>query len=466
VRENRLTSELRDLFPLPLVAFEKMMLLDDRESHPMTCGAEFTFAGHFDRTKLDAAFRRTCLRHPLFCAHVQQSRDNRWKWVAASELAAVRWIDDADAVAYERSAFMDLRSEVGLRMWAQTMAGGTKLLLDFHHACADGTGAIGFIEDLLCSYAALCGNCAPALRSLPAVDFSLLLRRGKFPRRGGTVRQRFKCEVSNACEATRFAIQRLQPLLFGSRPRLQVVPALPTRRLASVRFEAGFLAQLRANAASSGATVNDLLVRTLLLTIREWNRVHKSELPSDHLRILMPMNLRTRQDLEMPAVNRMSYATVTRNIAQLADPTRLLHAITQETSKLRRNCRPQRALSLLYLLDKVPRGISTLFSSDRCLATAVLSNVGDPTRRFRSRFPRDRGMLVVGDVLLTDFTAITPLRPLTRAAVFVNSYANRLTIASRLDPTLASPADATLLLDQFADRLATVAQLAPQARAA
>ena len=464
--ESKLAAELRDLFPLPLVPFENMMRLDDRESHPMTCGAEFTFEGHFDKEKLSSAVRRTCLRHPLFCANLQKHRGNRWRWIAAAEPPTVRWVHDAAAVDYDRASFIDLRSEVGLRISAQTTSNSTRLIFDFHHACADGAGGLAFIEDLLSLYAASFSDCPQKLRNLPPVKLSLLRRRGNFPRGTGSIKQRLLGEVSNACQAVQFIAQRPQPLVFSSTPQLKITPAVPPQRLSRFSFEAGFLTQLRATAAEAGATVNDLLIQALLLTIADWNRKHKTEQPQDQLRILMPMNLRTRQDLEMSAANRMSYAIVTRRMKELTNQGGLLKSISLETSKLRRNRMPQRALSLLSLLDKVPHGISSLFSPATCLATAVLSNVGDPIRRFRSRFPRDRGLIVVGNVRLTNFTAVTPVRPLTRAAFFVNSYANRLTIGARLDPTVATPTDAALLLEQFANRLAAPAGMAQHARAA
>ncbi len=87
------------------------------------------------------------------------------------------------------------------------------------------------------------------------------------------------------------------------------------------------------------------------------------------------------------------------------------------------------------------------------MATAVLSNVGDPTRRFRTKFPRDRGLLVAGDVVMTGFSAITPIRPLTRAALLINTYANRLTIGTRLDPMFFGATETVAFMDQLIGQL-------------
>jgi hypothetical protein len=62
--------------------------------------------------------------------------------------------------------------------------------------------------------------------------------------------------------------------------------------------------------------------------------------------------------------------------------------------------------------------------------------------------------LIAGNLILTGFTAITPLRPQTRASFFVNTYANHLTIATRLDPQFFGPTEGLQFLDQLTAQLA------------
>ena len=124
-------------------------------------------------------------------------------------------------------------------------------------------------------------------------------------------------------------------------------------------------------------------------------------------------------------------------------------------SRQRQSHMPDRVMSKLGILASWPGFFPFVLSRQLCFSTAVLSNVGDPTRRFQSRFPRDAGRLVAGNLCLTRMQGVTPLRPGTRASFFVNSYANELTISARFDPLLFHPAETGMFLDQMTKVLAS-----------
>jgi hypothetical protein len=93
-----------------------------------------------------------------------------------------------------------------------------------------------------------------------------------------------------------------------------------------------------------------------------------------------------------------------------------------------------------------------------CFATAILTNVGDPTRRFGTSFARSSEGLVIGDVILRRLVAMPPLRPLTRAAFSVTNQGSTLLIGLKLDPSCFSPLDAEELLGQYVSQLYSTAQ--------
>ena len=104
-------------------------------------------------------------------------------------------------------------------------------------------------------------------------------------------------------------------------------------------------------------------------------------------------------------------------------------------------------------MARMPNSIfAQVFGEHRCHATAVFTNIGDPTRRFVARFPRDKARLVVGDLILDSITSIGPIRPNTRAVFSINTYANRVTMSARCDPQYLSPTDAAELLQGLAER--------------
>ncbi|MEM8681304.1 MAG: hypothetical protein AAGF97_18310, partial [Planctomycetota bacterium] len=210
-----------------------------------------------------------------------------------------------------------------------------------------------------------------------------------------------------------------------------------------------FLQQLRQAATASSCSMNDLLVQALLCCLGEWNHTHGDPRADDWLRVVIPTNLRTRADLELPAANRLSNVFITRRQSSLANREQLLRSIKAETSQNRRDRLAYNMLSKLGIMDAAPFALPTLFSPRRCLATAVLSNIGDPTRRFAFRFPRDRGRIVAGDVLLDNINAVPPIRPLTRLVMLINTYGGNLSVSIQLDPKHFGASDSSQFLGRF-----------------
>ena len=75
------TSRSDDIFPLPLTPFEQAMVIDDRRTYPMNCGAEFVFLGEGDPRALQSAFKKAVARHPMLRAGLHQDRRGGLSWV-------------------------------------------------------------------------------------------------------------------------------------------------------------------------------------------------------------------------------------------------------------------------------------------------------------------------------------------------------------------------------------------------
>lgn len=440
------------------------MLQDARASYPMTCGATFRFEGRFDRQRLEEATRETLDRHPMFRALISYPWGRRARWIAADRYPELRWVEDAEVEAFEQSTPIDLRHEPGLRIWVKERGDQSELLFEFHHGCADGAGGLLFIEDLLTLYASKFDG--HRTLPLPPPQFHRLLNRGRFDGASGWSWERLRAQMSILPELKRFATRMPQPLQRSTQQPIGVVPAAPARRMSTHVLDSEVVSLLRETAVQHGATLNDLLISALFITVQRWNARRKQVRPNDWLRILMPANLRNRADLDTPASNRMSYAFLTQRVRDVCDLPTAMRAVAAETNRVRRLRLPMAFLSQLGLLDATRFGLPLMLSERRCFATAVLSNVGDPTRRFRSRLPRENGLVVVGNVRLTGMQGITALRPLTRAAVFVNTYADQITINTRLDPTCFAPAETERFSDSFLEHLGASKTCRPVSRAA
>jgi hypothetical protein len=373
--------------------------------------------------------------------------------VAAQQPPQVSWTGEAEPWPYAASQRIDLTNEPGLRIFVQQMESRSRLLFDFHHACSDGVGGLGFVEDVFSLYARLVGKGGGSPKELPVVDVKQLHQRSRFEIASCGMFRNLMLRISELYESARFLAGRPAPLAVPDQPSLRLIPRPHPQRMWIQRLDSTSLGSLRSRAAAKGSTLNDLLVRALFQSVSVWNCSHVGHDRNDVVRVLIPTNIRGREDLEMPAANRTSYAFLQRRSADMHDHNRLLASITEEMSELRRRQFPIRTMTVLSWIHAIPMAWKSFLPRHRCMATAAISNVGDPTRRFRARFPRDRQRIVVGDVRLESFSAISPNRPLTRAVFLVNSYAGELTIALRLDPTCFLSCHAASFLQMFVEHL-------------
>jgi hypothetical protein len=108
---------------------------------------------------------------------------------------------------------------------------------------------------------------------------------------------------------------------------------------------------------------------------------------------------------------------------------------------------------VLCAVGPIPGALPLFLRARRCFATAVLSNVGDPTRRFSPQIRRRDGCIVSGNLVLEGIAAIPPLRPLTRAATGILQYNGQLVISTQCDPFWFSLQDSYEFQAQFVERL-------------
>lgn len=427
------------------------MLYDDWPSYPMTCGAMFEFEGKLCRAAFEQAVGLASQRHPLLFSRIRQIRRNRWAWVPVDTPPQVGWLGADGATEFAKCAPLDLRSEIGLRIWVRDVGCQTTIHIEFHHACCDGAGGLAFVEDIFAFYAAAVGRDQSSQKPIPTIDPSLLHKRSHFPSDGGVL-DSVQTAFRDAVATWKIVGRSAMPLPYRDSPRLQADIDWQQSRFITRRFDKELLLGLRKTASACSATVNDLLLRDLYLAIDQWNQHCGMVGLKNRLRIVIPVNLRARRDLKMSAANKFGYMFVTRHEQQLTNPDKLLATLIAEAARLRRTKFPVRFVRRLALMQALRFVFPVVFSPNRCLATAIMSNLGDPTRRFRTRFPRQGGLIEVGNLVMTGFSATTPLRPFTRAGFFFNTYGNQLTISARFDPTYYSVADVSTFLDFYSAR--------------
>jgi hypothetical protein len=210
--------------------------------------------------------------------------------------------------------------------------------------------------------------------------------------------------------------------------------------------------QLRAAADQRGANLNDLLLRDLFLTMHDWNAMHGYK-GHKRLGIMMPTDMRGSEDCEMPAANITSYNFLSRESRSFDRPDELLKSIQDETSRIKGHRLGTKFMSAVNWMSRKSKLLPFLASRNVCLATAVLSNASDPSRRFTAKFRRVAGRIACGNLILEAITGVPPLRAKTRATFSISQYNRRLTVSLRCDPRSFTLEDTAVLLEMYMQRL-------------
>jgi len=424
-------SDLPDtaLFPLPLVAFEQYMFTDDRPDYPANFFLRLSFAGIFDRPTLHAAADTALRRHPLLRALVRASGEKRFEWVAAEHPGPlITWKADAGLCTSAAGPRIDLRHETGLRIFISQRENQTEMLLQFHHACCDGFGAVRFLEDLLAAYHNAIGEDSQKV-SLPPLDIGRLRVRGKFGMNPLKYVLRAHKEFAGALGLVEYLALRPVPLApQGSGSSGEIAgsefPASSVHTFSVPETE-----KLRRATKQIGCTVNDLLLRDLFLALHEWMSQQDPHNKAGWLRIMIPVNLRS----------------------PVSSPGRLMSILRMEMKVCKRW---RLGLSMVHVLGLARRfrgGLQRLLPADRCVATSVLSNLGDLADE--TVLPRRDGRIVAANMTLERVELLPPLRPMTQASFGAVSYAGRLTVSLVYDPHHFSRQDGRQLLGGFVRRI-------------
>ena len=445
-----------ELFPLPLTAFERYMLDDDRADYPMAFPTQFEFSGDIRRSALEAAIEETLPRHPLLCARVEYLKHRGPCFVhAAGQMPPLDWDVEGVPLRFPNGEAIDLTREVGLRFWVRKGDGTAVLTAQFHHACCDGIGTMRFLGDLFAAYAMRTGaeGAGPIIKPL---DVEQLRTRGEFHIEYPEPVSQTKAIWSTVCETAKWAVRRPTPLAVPTQLGNERTGEIGNGGYPGIevhRFDMHQSRLLRQTATRLGATLNDLLLRDLFQTMWEWNEQYGPGRMGKWMQINMPQNLRTHARDGMPAANKMSYVFLTRRTSGLRDAQALLDGIRWETKIIK-----DWSLGLYFIVglscvQKVPGLYRWIAGRNRCFATTVLSNLGDLNRRLVVAFPRDGGRSVVGNLRLENCRMVPPLRSMTHAALLATMYANCLHINVRCDPHRFPPGASRELLSRYIQKI-------------
>ncbi len=427
----------------------------------MAISAEFLFTGRLVRAAFATALGKVMERHPMLSAVIEDGPKGP-QWVAGPSVEPwLDWNDVTVPIGPSQNEYLDLRQRPGLRVWVRVGDDSSRVLFQIHHCVCDGLAVLQVIGELAALYAAACDPAKSDIR-LPPLDAQRLRDRGVVD-----VGPDFKPTLRTALRDVLATLRVWRRILF-QRCAVLAVPQHDTRpkgtdSAASTpnkdpdgrstkeleHFETHAFCRdeterYKAVAANQNVTLNDLLLRDMLLTVREWNKAHGEE-HDGRVRVNVPVYVRGRAGFDIPASNGIGFAFPSVDLSRTADRA----AVLREVNKLMRQVKNWKLA--LYFLGGLAAAmrfgglVRWALRRKRPMATVVLSYLGPALQQ--SPLPRrDDGKLICGNVVLEQMAGVPPVRPLTRASVVVLEYGGELTVGMRCDAHLFGPSDTRALL--------------------
>ncbi len=432
------------------------MYADDRPEQPMTFWLRATATGTVEKSRLESALHKALGRQPLLSARINgdpNDRTDQLAWeLGGATLPFVHFGHEGEPFPFPGDQVgIDLRREQALRVFVRQHAKHVVLSCQFHHAAVDAIAAARFLDDVLSLY----DDPATLDTHLTPLHSEQIVTRGSFQLTPADRRRRALKDLARAFLFFRKFPKELVTRRGAKAFDDECYPAAVTRLVPPNELVA-----LKNGAGKARATLNDVMLRDLFLTVDDWNRAHgKREL----VRLAMAINMRRGTDEQIPAANVVSMCFLDRAPSELEDSTRLLRGIVRETSHIKKNFMGHALIMVAGLVGRFKGGMRALMTPRlawRCSATAVLSNLGEPLQG--SRLQRNaRGEILAGGLTLTQVELLSPVRPGTALAVGVVTYAGCTSLTFHYDHTRIDAAEAEALAGSFHGRLKT-SMIAPE----
>lgn len=451
------------VFPLQTTPFEEYLIADDRPGYRMTFLVDHAFEGEIDREAFVAGAESALTRH-LMLNSVLVRRRGRNSWTPRESQPTIDWGHVDEPIRFSDDSKIDLHHEPGLRLYVRVGRGRSRFVAEFHHACCDGFGATQFITDLFAGYVRRMTPKAEWLPTLKRIDLRQLQRRHKINANWESFREWLQIYARVARAVSDLTWNPPVPLAAPTGPVLNDETALEFPATVSRTLHPAIHGGLRKLAMQHDVSVHELLLRELMLTVRDWNSLHGTLGPQDRLSIMVPANLRSRTHDQLPAANMIGYMSFYRLAGECDDPGRLLDFIRAESSLMKRTRFAATIMSVLSVSRFVPGVLNYALTKSNCFATAVLSSLGDLSRAIAARYPvNSLGQPIAANLVLTDISSAPPIRPLTRASFITWNVCNSQRLGVRCDPRVFSRQGAEALLDVFVNRIAKLTGIAGEA---
>lgn len=472
---------LSELFPLPLAPFEKFLVLDDRPDCPITSFIELHFSRPMNHDALSSALHQTVHQHPLLASCLVDI-DGEMHWRYDPEFVPKLRDPAIDPILLPSDLLsnpqpsprpIDLRSEPGCRYWYQTdpQTAGSRLTIQLHHAACDGVGLRRVLIDTLNAYAKQTTDSNDSesdqersnaeqqankrKRRREQLDPSRLLSRGDFSEITSKPPKQVQSGWRKLANAYYFHFQRPQPLL-GTANQATVnddnsEPDADDQPLRHYVFDRSTSQRILSACRTREISVNDLVLSILFRVCRQWNQQHGIDKAGSRIRLLMPVDLRGRSDMQTPATNRLSFSFLGRTHGQCDDWQVLLESVQTETQMIKDTRLHMDFLDGITALASKPKLLDRALRCSRNVSTSVLTYTGDITRGMKNYFPEEDGKRRVGDTFLENILIAPPARQHTNITLGVCINWGQICVSANWNRSEISANDCQQFLDLYAD---------------
>jgi NRPS condensation-like uncharacterized protein len=365
----------------PLDRLDEACLNLGSADEPWTVHLEARAEGRIDEVRLRTAIRSAMATHPIARARIEPWKWNalRYWWLIPDEPLQAPLIvvscETSEEVHRARNALVsrapDLVNTGTFEVLLAHVDGGDHLILNVHHAAGDGMAALRLLRSIIRNYAGLAD---------PVPDFDPVSARNVRKLVGArSIRER---RIRAAAIARHFAVSTK----IAARVAVEngtddggygchLIPITPeeVKQAASLR--------------PPGATVNDLLLGALALTIRRWNDGHGRK--PRRISTTMPVNVRPKEWSTEIFGNFASYVTVHIRSNEQADLEAATAAAHARTTRIKEHRSQGIIVDALKLRKFFPAGMKRVLNTkpivgDRAVDTTWLTNLGriDPLEEF------------------------------------------------------------------------------------
>jgi NRPS condensation-like uncharacterized protein len=363
---------------VPLNVVDQAIFHLDQEPETWSVHCEVRVPGRLDAERVAAAAFAAVAQHPMARARMSgfRSWQRRLFWeiperVEHLPLEIIECPDDA-ALADARDRLLSMQVSLNSSPpFALTLAhhpdGGSSLIMNLHHAAADGISAYRLLSSISRAYAdvedPLPDVDALAVRNLRGAVGAHSLQAART--RARQLADKFS-EIRSDGAAVRLAAQGGVEGAKGYRFHLLRLGAEETDRVLALRRKP--------------ATINDLLLAGLAIAIRRFNAGRG--LPPGRIGVMTPVNLRPAAWFQEVVGNLLSFVSVSVLEGEQSDLAAAQLAVAARTRALKDLGVSGTIIDLLGLFDICPVGLRHFLARNLrgiarpALDTAILSNLG------------------------------------------------------------------------------------------